>query len=808
MSIVLVAPLLFERLRLPGIIGLIISGVIIGPHLFGILERDQTIELLGTIGLLYIMFQAGLEINMEHLRKDKQRTAGFGISTFLFPLVLGTGAGYFLLKMNLAASVLLASMFSSHTLLTFPVVSKLGLSRKRAVTITVGGTIITDTLALLILAVIVSSRQGDLDFFFWAKMVLSIFAYAYLTIRYLLRIGSWFFRNFSSDAGVEEYAFVFTAMFISAFFSHLASLEPIIGAFLAGLTLNSFIPEKSMLMNRIQFVGNSLFIPFFLISTGMLINPSLLYTDLFTVKVALVMIFVAILSKYIAAEVFGRLAKFSREETGIIFGLSVNQAAATLAAVIIGYRVGIFDEPVLTGTIIMILATTLAGSFITEKHAKQLIITGSESYETVSRSVLDRILIPISKPALTGGLIDLAVLLHPKDSREPLYPLHIALEGANVEKDIVEGENILTKASIRANTLKKQVIPLMKVDYKISSGILQAITEQRISKVVLGWNEPANFRHAFYDSIIEQLVRASDEMIFISRIVQPINITKKVILIIPPYLNRQYGFVDTLNSIIQLAGELSAEISVYAERTTLDETGHLFSKAEKVTRFTAIKSWKAIYSQLQGTLAIEDMIVQMISRQGRIAWRLTFDQMPYRIKQTFPENSLLVVYPYYHPEEYVDTGDIFPEDLNLLNDIPRENYFINTKERRPERIFQEIAQRDYPGLNTMSRDLEAVLQEYPIELSPDILLIHIHSPGVRESRIYPAVNREGFIVPGSESRPRIMIVLIVPEDQPVQQHLNTLSQISRMVMVKGLTESIINADDYDRFILLMKEGRK
>ncbi len=807
MTLVLISPLIFKKIRLPGSIGLITSGIIIGPHLFGILERDQTIELLGTIGLLYIMFQAGLEINLESLKKDRHNTAKFGISTFLFPLILGTFAGYYVLGMNIVASILLASMFSSHTLLTFPVVSRLGLSKKRAVTITVGGTIITDTLALLILAVIVSSRHGRLDLSFWVNLVLSISLYSYLIIRFLPRIGSWFFRNFSSDTGVEEYAFVFTAMFISAFFSHIASLEPIIGAFLAGLTLNSLIPDKSMLMNHIQFVGNSLFIPFFLISTGMLINPGLLLTDLTTIRVSITMIIIAVLSKYIAARFFTKISGFSSAETGIIFGLSVSQAAATLAVVIIGYRVEIFGEPVLTGTIMMILITTFIGSIVTEKYSRKLILTGGESFESESAGTLDRILIPISKPDKVNEMIDLAVLLHPKGSKEPLYPMHIALEGRNSEKDIIDGENILTKASIRASTMQKQVLPLLKIDYKISSGIIKAIAEQRISKVILGWNEPASFKHKFFDSIIEQLVDSSDEMIFISRLVKPLNITRRIILIIPPFINKQYGFTDTLSSIIKLCNDLHARITVFAESETYAEIKHHFKASEKEAGFVEVKSWKNLCRELHKTVSQNDMFIQMISRQGRIAWRLSFDQMPYRIKQNFPDNNLIVVYPYYHPEEYEDTSEIFPEDLNLLNEIPGDNYIINTRENNPVKIFQYIAEKHYPDISeNITTELSSVLRDYPIDLSPDILLIHTHTEQVQGSQIYPAVNRSGFDIPDSGSKPRILIVLVVPESQPVQQHLNILSQISRMVMVKTLTDNIIKADDYDHFLKLMKKN--
>jgi len=346
MAIVLIAPLLAEKIKLPGIIGLIFAGVLIGPHLFGILERDKTIELLSTIGILYIMFLAGLEINLEQVKQNKHYSIVFGLFTFAIPLVIGTASGILFLNMGILAAILLASMFSSHTLLTFPIISRLGLAKNRSVTTTIGGTIITDTLAFVVLAVVLAVNQGELTFFFWLKLIILAIIFVVIVLFILPIVSRWFFRHLASQTGIEEYVFVITVLFISAYLSHLAGLEPIIGAFLAGLSLNSQIPEKSTLMNRIQFVGNSLFIPFFLISVGMLIDPKVFVANLNALKVSLVMVIVAIIAKLIAAYISGKIFKFTKIEMGIIFSMSVNQAAATLAAVTVGYRVGIFDDSI------------------------------------------------------------------------------------------------------------------------------------------------------------------------------------------------------------------------------------------------------------------------------------------------------------------------------------------------------------------------------------------------------------------------------------------------------------------------------
>lgn len=562
-------------------------------------------------------------------------------------------------------------------------------------------------------------------------------------------------------------------------------------------------------MNRIQFMGNSFFIPFFLLSTGMLIDPWLLFTDRYTIKVSFIMIFIAIISKWFAAHLFGLYQKYSKTERGIVYGMSVNQAAATLAAVMVGYRVGIFNEAILTGTIMMILATCFTGSMVTEKYSRQLILTASEALDFSNVNLPDRILVPISHPKSVNRMMDLAILLQPEKSEEPLYPLHIALEGGNLQKQIVEGENILTKATIRANTTKRRTIPLIKIDYNISSGILEAIKEHRISKIIMGWNEPTNFKHTFFDSIMEQLVKSSNEMILISRLVQPINITRRVLLIIPPFINKQYGFIDTLRSLNRLSMAISAKLEVISEETTYNEIKHIFAKDNVSHDFINITSWKKIYNDMKKIVDPKDTIIQIIAREGRIAWRLSFDQMPYRLKQSFPDNNLLVVYPYFHLNDTYNVENLFTEDLYLLNSIPEENFIFNTMERDPEILFEKVSRFPYfDRPESIKAQLSSVLKDYPIELTPDVLLIHVHTNEISSNQIFPAINKVGFEVENVESRPKIIIVLIVPEDQPVQQHLNTLSQISRMVMVKDLIDNLLVAEDYDEFTRLIRQEIK
>ena len=814
MATVLIAPLLAERFRLPGIIGLIFFGVVLGPHVFNVLEKDRTIDLLGTIGLLYIMFQAGLEINLEEIKRNKHLSINFGIMTFLIPLILGTIAAFYILKMSLPASILLASMFSSHTLLTFPIVSRMGLAKKKSVTATIGGTIITDTLAFLVLATIAAVHTGEVSAMFWIKLITFSIIYAGIVIIFLPKVTTWFFRRFFTESGVEDYVFVITALFISAHFSHVIGLEPIIGAFLAGLTLNPLIPEKGLLMNRIQFVGNSLFIPFFLISVGMLIDPVVLFTNKAAILVSLVMIIVALASKDLAARLFSKLAKFSKNERGLIYGMSVNQAAATLAAVLVGYKIGIFTEAILSGTIMMIVATSLVGSIMTQKYAKKIVLSKDNlSKDIPSKMSLNRILIPILKDKDVASLMDFSFLLHNKGSHEPLYPLHVSIDGSNMEQKIVEGESILAKANVRTNAIQKSSIPLNKIDYNVSSSILKTIHEQRINKVILGWSENGPFMSSFYETTTEQLTKHCLEMILITKLVKPLNITKRILLIIPPYLYRQAGFTDTINSLKVLKNAISAEVFIISEEETFAQVKHHFMKQKGQAEHKAVQSWKSITSLIESVIEPTDMVIQMLARKGSIAWRMSFDQLANQLYKNFPENNLVAVYPYLYTGDHVDFTESKDEKETTIRDkfindlIPASNIYFDIKEKNPELVFEYLFHNSHTKMEQqILKQIISVLHDFPLELTKEIVLIHTRTNLIKDYQIYITVNKNGFDIPQIDNVHKIMIILLSPEDKSTQSHLNILSKISRTVTQDNFINSVLTAKDFEEFTAMCGQG--
>lgn len=404
--IILLAPVILHRLRIPDLIGLIIAGAVIGPNGLGVMSRDSSMELFGTVGLLYIMFIAGLEIDMADLRKNYGKTLVFGFYTFLIPMVMGTLTGVYWLDFSWPTSLLLASMYASHTLITYPIVSKYGITKNKAVSMAIGGTVLTCILALLVLAVVVGMSVGEINHRFWLKLGLSSVIFIAVVVIVFPMLGRWFFKRYEDSVG--QYIFVLALVFLASFLAEAAGLEAIIGAFLSGLALNRLIPNTSALMNRIDFVGNAIFIPFFLIGVGMLVDVRTFTSGWNALWVAVVMCGIATLSKLIAAWLTEKSFRLTRDEGRLLFGLSNAQAAATLAAVLIGYNVvlgtdsagepvRLLNEDVLNGTIIMILFTCTIASFATQRAAQNIAVSEMNGDRIGdSDDEQERILVPLS----------------------------------------------------------------------------------------------------------------------------------------------------------------------------------------------------------------------------------------------------------------------------------------------------------------------------------------------------------------------------------------------------------------------------
>jgi Kef-type K+ transport system membrane component KefB len=640
--IILFSPLLFKRFRVPGIIGLIISGILIGPNSLHIIESTNSFELLSKTGLLYIMFLAGLEIDMHEFSLNRNKSIVFGALTFLIPITLGYFVCIYIFHFPLWSAILLASMFSTHTLLSYPIVSNMGIVKNRAVQITFGGTIITDSAVLILLGIITNVVTGEINSAFWFRIAISLGLLVFATLYLLPRISRWFFRNIESQAS-SHYIFVLAVVFISGFLSELAGVEPIIGAFLAGLGLNKVIPHTGILMNRVTFIGNTLFIPFFLISAGMLVDLKLFFKGSEALVFAGILCAVGLFTKYLAAWITALFYKYTKSERNIIFGLSVSHAAATLAIIKVGFDIGLFDQNVVNATIILILISCLVSSFVTEKAAREIAV---QEKEVVKRSSdrKERILIPVSNPENIQRLIDLALLLKDQRSAEPLYPLSIVEDGAEADEKINIVRKVIEGVAEQIASGDKKVEVLKKVDLSIVDGIIRTAKAYNISDILISYKAQQGTSNLIFGNIAGNLLRKSKQTIIISKILQPLNTFQRITVILSPNSELENGFSHVAIKIGTILKQLGSNNVIYGKENTLNVfSGIIQDKKKSIYKYHELSTFEN-FEPINQTKE-DDLYVFLNARTQTISYDYQVDEMSKKLNRNNTFTSFIVIYP-------------------------------------------------------------------------------------------------------------------------------------------------------------------
>lgn len=652
--IILLAPILLHRLKIPDLIGLIIAGAIIGPNGFDIMARDSSIELFGKVGLLYIMFIAGLEIDMGDLKKNYGKSLYFGGLTFIIPMVMGVAAGIFLLDFSWATSVLLASMFASHTLITYPIVSKYGISRNRAVNVSIGGTVITCILALLVLAVVVGMSTGEIDSRFWIRLSVSTLVFIAVVVILFPIVGRWFFKHYEDR--IAQYIFVLALVFLASFFSKVAGLEDIIGAFLAGLALNKLIPNTSALMNRIEFVGNALFIPFFLIGVGMLVDYRVLTTGWQSVWVAVVMTVVATAAKYIAALITAKTFRYSRDEGLLLFGLSNAQAAATLAAVLVGYQVivgttpegepiRLLNEDVLNGTVVMILVTCTIASLVTQRGAQNVALSDMAEDERVGKGDAEnRILIPLSNLETVEELITLGTMIKSQKSKAQLIALSIIKSDSNDVTAEKRSQLLLEKAVKVAASTDNVIHSLLRYDLNIVNGIRNATKEHKITDIVIGLRARQDISDTFLGELTEGVLSKCQTTTLAYRPMQPLSTVRRYIVVIPEHAEKEVGFPYWLIKVWNIGKNLGSKMVFYGHPAVLSILRAVQMKYPVDVDFREFVNWEEI-PVIAKDIKDNDALVIVMSRTNCPSYSRQMVLIPMYLNNYFNRVNCILIYP-------------------------------------------------------------------------------------------------------------------------------------------------------------------
>lgn len=644
--IILLGPVVFRPLKVPPIVGMIIAGMAVGPYGFGLLDRDASFRIFGEVGILYIMFQAAVEIDMFHLRKNYRKGVIFGLLSFLLPMAAGVFGSRFAFGVGWDTALLIASMYASHTLVSYPVVSKFGLQNTRGAVIAVCGTIVAVMLALLCLAAVVQTRiAGKFDAvrILWLLLLMAIYcvaigyAFPFVTRR--------FFRS-NSDP-VAQFIFILALVFVASLLAQLIGLEAILGAFYAGLVLNQMIPGRSPLMKNIRFVGDSIFIPYFLIGVGMLINVGVIFKGWGVIWVVLNMSLVALAAKWLAAWGTQKILGLAATERQLMFGLSSGKAAATVAAVMVGYKYGMLSEDFMNGAVVMILICCIVASVLTERAAMKIRmqLTARElEHEEIGETEFARQVVSVSNPVTAEGLARMAIFMRNRLNRNPLTALFV--RSGSDERSRAMGRNALQCAVDAAEDMDVQVRTKERFDINAAAAIRNFAEEKEATEIVIGLHRKSNIVDSFYGSLIEQLLDSTNRMVIMSRCFIPVDTVTKIVVVVPRKAEYETGFHLWVSRISMLAFNIEARLVFISYKETQDfiRAAIAEDKVEVDVRFEVLDSYDD-FILLTGDVTDDDLLVVVGARRGSISYSSDLESLPGYLSRYFSRHNLLMVYP-------------------------------------------------------------------------------------------------------------------------------------------------------------------
>ena len=656
---ILLSPIIMGRLRIPHIIGMVLAGVIVGKYGLNILERDASFELFGRVGLYYIMFLAGLEMDMEGLKKNRTRVIVFGLLTFLVPFAMTYFMGVSLLSYTPLAALLLSAIMASNTLIAYPIVGRYGLTRHTSSTLSVGSSMMALFMALIVMASIVNSFQGGAGIGFWVLFVVKFFVYSIGLILVIPRLTRWFLRRYS-DA-VMQFIFILAVVFLSAALSDAVGLEGIFGAFLSGLILNRFIPRVSPLMNRIEFTGNALFIPYFLIGVGMLINVRLLFQGTHILWAVFCLVLFGTLGKAVAAYLAAGVFRMPRLAGHMMFGLTSAHAAGAIAMVMVGRRLEIspgvylFGDEVLNGIVIMILFTCVISTVVTEWAAQRLRLKEKKEPELVKTVNDEKILIPVKYPEYADNLVSMATMMrNPKLKRE-LVALNVVYDDVNMRHNQAEGQRLLEHLQHLASASDVPMTTQVRIAANIANGIKHAFKEFQASEILMGLHFHHNISKGFWGEFTRSLYNGLSRQIIITRIMQPLNTVRRIQVIVPSRAEFEPGVYRWLERLARMTENLECRIIFHGRKDTLQLINEYIHNnfASVRAEYVPMKHWNEL-PDLATKVSKDHLFVIVTARKGTISYKSAMERLPDEVNRYFKGKTLMIIFPDQYGNEMDD----------------------------------------------------------------------------------------------------------------------------------------------------------
>ena len=656
---ILLSPIIMGRLRIPHIIGMVLAGVLVGKYGLNILGRDASFELFGRVGLYYIMFLAGLEMDMEGLKKNRNRVMIFGMLTFLVPFAMTYFMGVSLLGYIPLASLLLAAIMASNTLIAYPIVGRYGLTRHTSSTLSVGSSMMALFMALIVMASIVNSFHGNGGILFWLLFILKFVVYCVGLIMVIPRVTRWFLRRYS-DA-VMQFIFILAVVFLSAALSDAVGLEGIFGAFMSGLILNRFVPKVSPLMNRIEFTGNALFIPYFLIGVGMLINVRLLFAGSKILWVVFCIVFFGTLGKAVAAYLAARIFRLSWLAGHMMFGLTSAHAAGAIAMVMVGRRLQVapgeylFGDEVLNGIVIMILFTCIISTVITERAAQRLRLQEKEGHDMMKNLDDEKILIPVKYPEYSDNLVTMATLMRNPRLKRELVALNVVYDDVNMRHNQAEGQRLLDHLCHLASASDVPMVTQVRIAANIANGIKHAFKEFQASEILMGLHFHKEISRSFWGEFTRSLYNGLSRQIIVTRILQPLNTIRRIQVAIPSRAEFEPGFYRWLERLARMAGNLECRITFHGRKETLQLVNEFIRNRFPSVRaeYEEMEHWKELPT-LGSKVREDHLFVIVTARKGTISYKTAMERLPEELNKCVKGKTIMIIFPDQYGSEMDD----------------------------------------------------------------------------------------------------------------------------------------------------------
>ena len=671
--IILLAPIIMSKLRIPHIIGMVLAGVLVGPHGLNVLARGSSFEIFGQVGIYYIMFLAGLEMDLESVKKNSRYFLLFGFLTCLIPWGLTYVMALTILHYSQGTSFLLGCIMASNTLVAYPIVGRYGLQRYPSVALSVGSSMISLFLSLVMLAALAATEEGvALPFttqlsplvgqvLFWLFFLLKLAVFMVGATTLIPRLTRYFLRRYSDS--VMQYIFVLAVMFLSAALTSLIGLEGIFGAFFSGLIMNRFIPRVSPLMNRIEFIGNAIFIPYFLIGVGMLINVGTLLQGGEVLWIVLLIAFFGTFGKAVAAYISSLLFHLPQRDGSMMFGLTSAHAAGAIAMVMVGMRLDLVNDDMLNGVVMMILVTCIISTIVTERSAQAIILQEKTHLQRkVRKNEDERVLVCVKYPDIAPQLINLALLIRSRHPNRGLVALNVVYDDANSAAAREEGLLLLEQLQKQATAADVPMQIQVRLATNIANGIKHAFRECGCSEIILGMHVHTERNAKFWGDFLQSLYNGLNRQIMLSRFVQPLNTLRRIQVAVPSRAEFEPGFHRWLERLCRIAGQLDCRIQFHGRNESLALIDEYINNQHPSVRteYTAMAHWNEL-PQLAANIADDHLFVVVTARKGTISYKNALERLPDELQQFFSGKNLMIIFPDQYGDATKDDSMSFTE---------------------------------------------------------------------------------------------------------------------------------------------------